>query len=177
VKDANGCIKEQSTILPDLGTPVVVIQSKRNVTCFGNSNGSLTVSGSGGQRPYVFSLNNGQVNGSGIFNNLAPGNYTITITDAGNCTSTATFEITSPSAPLEASIGSTTDVLCNGASSGSAMVSQTGGVSPYMYALNGGLYSTTNQFTSLSAATYSVSVKDDSDSTFSRKSNKSVGQS
>ena len=161
VKDANGCIKEQSTILPDLGTPVVVIQSKRNVTCFGNSNGSLTVSGSGGQRPYVFSLNNGQVNGSGIFNNLAPGNYTITITDAGNCTSTATFEITSPSAPLEASIGSTTDVLCNGASSGSAMVSQTGGVSPYMYALNGGLYSTTNQFTSLSAATYSVSVKDD----------------
>ncbi len=68
--------------------------------------------------------------------------------------------ITQPSAALSASIGSQTNVLCFGNSTGAATISATGGTTVYQYKLDGGAYQSSSTFTGLAAGTYTVTVTD-----------------
>lgn len=65
--------------------PLSLSYSITNVTCFGAGNGAIMAYASGGTMPYQrFSLG-GPVNATnttGIFTNLPPGNYTLSVTDA-----------------------------------------------------------------------------------------------
>jgi hypothetical protein len=71
--------------------------------------------------------------GSGVTaSNLTAGTYTVTVTDANGCSITSTATITEP-ALLTSNISSSTDVLCNGSSDGSAIVTSGGGTLPYTY--------------------------------------------
>lgn len=130
--------------------------SQTNVTCNGNNNGSATVNVSGGVTPYTYSWaptggNNATATG------LAPGAYTCTITDSNNCTLQETFTITQPGG-LTATT-SQTNILCHGASTGSAGVSVSGGTLPYSYAWTptGGNNATANN---LAAGNYTCTVTD-----------------
>ncbi|MEO8150813.1 MAG: T9SS type A sorting domain-containing protein [Bacteroidia bacterium] len=60
-----------------------------NISCNGGSNGSVSVSGSGGTPPYVISPSTA---------GLAAGTYTFTVTDAHGCTATCQSTITQPTA-------------------------------------------------------------------------------
>ncbi|MDM1363132.1 BspA family leucine-rich repeat surface protein, partial [Myroides marinus] len=69
--------------------------SKTDVNCYGESNGSATVSVSGGTSPYTYSwAPSGGT--AATATGLAAGTYTVTITDANACTTTATATITEP---------------------------------------------------------------------------------
>jgi gliding motility-associated-like protein len=57
-----------------------------------------------------------------------------------------------------------TDALCNGASNGGITVTPTSGTAPYLYAIDGGTYQSTNTFT-VAAGSHIVSVKDASNCT------------
>lgn len=57
----------------------------------GQNNGSASVSVSGATPPYSYSWSNG--NTSSSVNNLAPGNYTLTVRDANACSEVVRFEI------------------------------------------------------------------------------------
>ncbi len=88
ITDANGCVTtNQSTVIePDQEVSGTVTQVK-NVDCSGESNGNITVEGSGGIPPYTYSINNGATSqSSGLFENLTAADYTILITDANGCT-------------------------------------------------------------------------------------------
>ncbi|HRP82358.1 MAG TPA: hypothetical protein PLY76_10690, partial [Flavobacteriales bacterium] len=123
-----------------------------NVSCNGANNGSITAS-STGVAPFSYSWSNGA--STATINNLAPGQYTVQVTDANGCQDSETFTVTQPAA-LGGSV-QTVNATCNN-SNGSATANITGGTSPYTYVWSsGGTGSTENN---LAAGTYGVDVTD-----------------
>ena len=86
IKDANNCINTTSATIATTNGAAVTATST-DASC-GASNGSITATGSGGLKPYQFSINGTTFQASNIFTNLAANNYTVTIKDANNCTNT-----------------------------------------------------------------------------------------
>jgi PKD repeat protein len=62
-------------------------ETHTNVTCYGGSDGTVTITPSGGTAPYT---------GAGTITGLPAGTYNFTVTDANGCTSTITVTITQP---------------------------------------------------------------------------------
>lgn len=130
VTDIVGCT---ATITVTIASSSVlnVVSTQTNVVCFGGNNGSASVNVSGGTGPYTYAWSPSGGNNS-TATGLAAGSYTVLVTDANSCTTTAIFNITQPLTTLS-STGSHTNVLCNGGSTGSASVTPTGGTGPYTY--------------------------------------------
>lgn len=142
------------------------VTSQNNVTVFGGNDGSVTVDGSGGTPPYLYSFEGGAFQASGTFSALTAGNYTVTVQDLNLCTFNVPVTITQPVVPLTGTITSQTNVLCFGNATGSVTVTGVDGAAPYEYSLNGGVYQSSGTFGNLSAGTYTVTVKDSYSSTF-----------
>ncbi|MFN5251046.1 MAG: SprB repeat-containing protein, partial [Bacteroidota bacterium] len=159
LQDSNGCTADTTITISGPSALSVTTTNITNVDCKGNSTGSVTVSGSGGVAPYSFKLGSGSYVSTTTFSGLADGSYTITIKDAKGCLNSVTFNITEPAALVSSATG-IVHVYCKGASTGSFAVSVSGGTSPYAYSINGSSYSSTSSFSSLSAGTYTIGVKD-----------------
>lgn len=152
ITDANTCSVVQSVTISQ-PSALSLSASQNEGTC-GNANGSATVNASGGISPYAYLWSNGQTNSTAT--GLAAGNYTVTVTDANNCTVTENFTLVNADSPSLSM--SSANVLCNGNNNGSATVTPTGGTNPITYNWsNGGTTSTINN---LSPGTYSVTVTD-----------------
>jgi len=131
------------------------ISNISNLTCNGASNGSATVTGGGGTPTYNYLWDNGITTQTNT--TLTGGNHSVTITDSNGCATVSTLNITEPAA-----ITFTATVLsnasCNGASDGSATVSQGGGTPPYTYVWDDG--STAGPNNNLPAGTHNVTLSD-----------------
>lgn len=153
VTDNNGCSKIASVIIssPSL---ITLTHSKSDVKCYGGNDGSATVTVTGGTGNYTYIWSNGATTSS--INNLAQGDYQVTVIDENNCKKSLTITINQPN---ELTISSSkTDVKCFGANNGSASIIVTGGTPNYSYLWNNG--ATTSSITSLLAGTYTVTVTD-----------------
>lgn len=86
VKDKNGCeaLFELSLQLPDVDPLTVEALLTADTECFTN-NGVVEVTASGGEEPYQYKLGNGVFGSEPVFENLAPGNYAVSVKDALNC--------------------------------------------------------------------------------------------
>ena len=156
ITDANSCSGQIMGIqITNAGGPAASISNSTNVLCNGNSNGSATVSGTGGTMPYSYLWSNSQT--TDMASGLAAGTYYVTITDAASCISTTSVTITQPSA-LTGSTAITTNISCNGAGDGEATVSPSGGTSPYAFAWGNGQTAATA--TGLSAGPLGVVITD-----------------
>ncbi|MBW6482410.1 MAG: T9SS type A sorting domain-containing protein [Vicingaceae bacterium] len=157
VTDANGCTSNVSNITITEPTALAgSLTSQTNVACNGGTNGSATVSATGGTAPYTYLWSNAAT--SATATGLAAGNYNVTITDANGCTTNVSnITITEPTA-LTSSISSQTNVSCNGGTNGSATVSATGGTTPYTYLWSNA--ATTATATGLAAGNYTVTITD-----------------
>ncbi|MFM8951213.1 MAG: beta strand repeat-containing protein, partial [Bacteroidota bacterium] len=158
VTDNNGCASQSSSTIQNAGGPSLLSNTVSDVTCFGLSNGSITSNTSGGTAPLFYSMNGSAAQASNFFGGLAPGVYSIVVSDANGCTATLNSSISSPSQLTlnPTSIGST----CSNPN-GSINISATGGISTYSYSNNGGLtYQSSNIFNSLNAGPYSLMVMD-----------------
>lgn len=71
----------------------------QNVSCFGEDDGSLSITATGGTTPYAFT-NGATTNTNGTFNSLTAGGYPYTVTDANGCTDTGSVTITEPAEVL-----------------------------------------------------------------------------
>jgi hypothetical protein len=153
--DDNGCTATASV---SVGQPAAALSASAtlgdNVSCYGENDGSATASASGGTAPYTYAWSNGTAGNA--LNGVSAGTYTVTATDDNGCTATASVNVGQP-ALLDATI-SKTDVLCYGASTGSATANPTGGTTPYSYEWSNG--ATTASIVGLSAGTYAVTVTD-----------------
>jgi hypothetical protein len=131
--------------------------NQTNVLCFGGTTGSATVTVSGGISPYTYAWTGGGT--TATKSNLLPGNYTVTVTDAIQTSTTHLFTITGPSAPLTVS-GTQDSVLCFGGNTGGINALSAGGTAPYQYSLDNLIFSTNSNFTGLVAGAYVVTIKD-----------------
>ncbi|MBI2966974.1 MAG: T9SS type A sorting domain-containing protein, partial [Bacteroidetes bacterium] len=78
--------------LQDIIPPLTISVSSTNVSCNGDSTGSVTVTASGGVTPYSYLWST--LSGFQTLTGLSAGNYTVTVTDAASATATDSVTIT-----------------------------------------------------------------------------------
>lgn len=115
VKDANGCQATTSSLTIANPAAVSVMGTFTNPTCFGGTNGTITINVTGGTTPYTF---NWTRNGNAFattqnITNASAGTYAVTVRDANNCTGTANFTLTEPAQPT-VTVGSGAGTICSG---------------------------------------------------------------
>lgn len=112
----------------------IVTQQNIPVSCFGGTNGGVSVSANGGSGNYNYSWNTNPPQLTAAASNLSAGNYTVYVTDAtsANCIASLSVSVTQPTA-LSASASMTNPVSCFGGSNGAATVNANGGSGAYAY--------------------------------------------
>jgi hypothetical protein len=164
-KNGDGCSGSGSFTLTAInlcaGVTITVAGTTVNPTTPTGTNGSITVTASGGAAPYSYKLNNGTAQPSNVFNNLAVGSYTITVTDANNCSGTGNFNLLNPCAGVSISVsGTSVSPTTGGGTNGSITASASGGVGPYTYSSNGTTFQASNVFNNLGSGSYTITAKD-----------------
>lgn len=169
--DATGCSATTSTILTE-PTEVIAVTSQYSnyngaaISCTGAADGAVQVNTSGGVGPYTISWSTGE--NTQIINNLGPGTYYVSVTDANGCMDVDSISIIEP-LPMQAT-ETHTEVSCHEACDGTITanaVPGTGtlGIGGYEYRILGpgqlgNVFSNTNTFTGLCAGTYTIEVRD-----------------
>jgi hypothetical protein len=166
VTNASGCNALKTVIIAQPAAIVLNI-THLNPKCNGGT-GKATANVSGGTPPYAYNWSTTPAQNTKIASNLAPGTYTVTVTDKKGCISTGTVTITQPSA-LATTITSTS-TTCGGAT-GTALVSVTGGTGAYTYSWATTPVRTTPSITGLPSGSYSVTVTDSNGCTTSTLAN------
>jgi len=163
VKDSKGCTASKIVNItePNIITPT---NSKTDVSCFGGSNGTITVSATGGTGAYTYSMDGTTYQASNVFSGLSAGNYTVYVKDANDCVQSKSVTITEPGVLSYTS--SPQNPSCNGYNNGKIDVVGVQGTGPYQFSIDGGAYTSTTSFTGLSANTYSIIVKDSKGCTY-----------
>ncbi len=125
--------------------------------------GSLVVNATGGTQPLQYSINGGAYQTSNTFNNLAAGDYTVTVKDANNCQASSEQSVTEEST-MEVAAEVDAHAGC-GTSTGALTATASGGSGNYTYSLNGTDFQAAPSFTNLAAGTYTLTVKDEANCT------------
>ena len=164
-KNSNGCLGTKQVTLtatnPCTGITVTVTTTQVNPTT-GQSNGSITASATGGSG-FTYSLNGGAYQASGTFSGLAAGTYTVSAKNSNGCLGSTQVTLTAANPCGTTNITVTNVVVnytpCVTPASGKITVTATGSTG-FTYNLNNGAYQASNIFSNLTAAAYTIGVKD-----------------
>ncbi len=161
VSDANGCSVEGTVSVSE--APVLnLVMDSDSASCFSSGDGRANVSVTGGT-PFPNNVYQYEWSVSGspntpMLDNVMPGNYTVTVTDANSCTMENSVAV---GAPDEIQINLLPiHISCNGLTDGSAEAVVSGGVAPYTYQWNDPSGSTSTTVADLAPGAYSLSVTD-----------------
>lgn len=156
VTDGKGCTKTDSTTVtqPPLLTANFINQV--NVSCFGQSTGSVGIIAAGGVPGYTYFWIPGGATTSTI-NNLPAGADSVTVIDFNGCISGKKVTITQPS-ELIVSITQTNET-CDYLNNGTASSLVSGATPPYSYSWAPGGFST-SAISNLAETTYTLTVTD-----------------
>jgi hypothetical protein len=176
VTDSTNCSVTKSATVNDVDVIGVGGFTSTPPSCF-SSDGTITITITGGTGPYYYSGSNGTTvisfNQSYTFTGLGVGSFSVLVTDAAFCSTTASTTLSIPN-----SIGSvtltTTNSLCS-YDNGTITVNITGTNFPYTYSIIDSLgnlttvttNTTTYTFTSLETGTYTVLVDNSGSCLFS----------
>ena len=75
-----------------------------NISAWGLSDGTITITVTSGMSPYTYSIENGASNNTGIFSGLKAGSYNVKITDSQQQTATKSITLTEPTQPTQSRI-------------------------------------------------------------------------
>lgn len=154
VTDGHGCVKNLSVIITQ-PNEIVITAATTAITCYGANNASITLTVSGGAGPYQAAWNN---LATGFFqDNLAAGDYIITITDATACIKIITVNI--PEAPVFDVNPTVENISCHGAHDGSINLNFVGGIAPVVLTWSDGSTSGTVR-NNLGPGAYTVTIVD-----------------
>ncbi|MFI5150587.1 MAG: PKD domain-containing protein [Bacteroidia bacterium] len=154
VSSVNGCTAT-NTVVVTQPAGQTLSPASTNVQCFGQTNGSASVTVAGGTAPYTYSWT-GSTSLTGSAPNLAAGNYTCSVTDASGCTATQTFTITQPALLTVTATG--VNATCSGKCNGQLICVPAGGTTTYSYSWNNG--STSPSVNNICAGTYTATITD-----------------
>ena len=131
VTDDAGCSNTATVeIQQNIADLAIVIEEAAPLNCANSSEAALMVSVEGGKPPYNFLWNNDQAKGAAP-ENLAAGNYEITVSDASGKSSVAKYTIAAPET-LMLTVAVTAPAS-TGSADGKATVKVSGGTPPYSY--------------------------------------------
>ncbi len=162
----SGPCNAPSTMVKTIITISALFQST-TPTCNGGL-GSITMTAN----TVNFGLNylllpNNTSNTSGSFTGLTAGNYTVSATDAGNCSLTSAITI-NPTTPINWTNFIITQINCNGANDGKVEALAAGGNNNFTYNLQpGNINIASGIFSSLTPGTYTVTAIDGNSCTLS----------
>ncbi len=128
VTDGTGCSATSSQTVAE-PTQVTVSATKTDVACYQAATGSAIASANGGNSGYTYLWSNND--STNTLSNATANTYTVTATDANQCTAVATLTITEPTAIT--SSATTSDVHCFGEQNGTAQLTTAGGTGAYTY--------------------------------------------
>ncbi|MBR9919406.1 MAG: T9SS type A sorting domain-containing protein [Bacteroidetes bacterium] len=156
VTDANDCTESLNfEVLPPNQLMLDLVVS--DISCPGEMDGSVMVNVAGGQMPYSYEWSTGDT--SPMINNLGPGVYAVTVTDANDCSATANTLLLDPPA-IMVSI-TPEDATCPNGNDGAATASASGGTPPYAYMWSNG--QSGPDVINLGPGNYSLTVTDAND--------------
>ncbi len=166
VRDAGGCIVSEpvSLIIP-IAINGVVTANTNILSCFGDSNGSITINNViGGQGSnYTYILNTilpvPSVSGPqtlSVFNNLGAGTYRVTITDGYNCSFNSPDVIIDQPTLIQSRLVKATSITC--IDDATLTLSASGGTGDYEYSNTSNFTTIIGTFTNLT--TFPVTVGD-----------------
>ena len=162
--NGNGCTSSSVvTVTANIDSPTIAGVQVIDPNCFGENNGSITLDNiTGGQVPYLYSIDGGALAPINQFSFLGAGEYEILVQDANGCESAGADSVTviingNPSITL---VTSDSASACN-TSDGWIEITAAGGDGVYSYSVNGGTSTTANDsITGLAPGNYTPYVVD-----------------
>ena len=165
ITDANGCPNSAVVLVTQPVQPLLVTNAITPVACYGESNGGIDLTVTGGTSPYTYLWENSLFELSNVSQDLTDypaDDYTYIVTDANGCNTTATLIISQP--PLLTATLTGVNILCYGGNNGSTDLTPIGGTAPYTFEWNN--TSISEDLFNLQAGTYSVIISDLNNCTF-----------
>ncbi|HRW21641.1 MAG TPA: gliding motility-associated C-terminal domain-containing protein, partial [Bacteroidales bacterium] len=129
VTDNNGCSDELTMFVGITGSGIVEIISLSEISCYGDSDASLSAQMTNGIGPFDYLWSNEDT--TQTIHNLSSGIYSVEVTDSWGCSGSNSYMIAQPD-PIDLSF-TTTEVTCFGYEDGSATVIASGGTPDYSY--------------------------------------------
>ena len=164
VRDANGCVKNGNPVTVNEPPAIGITFLKTDVTCYGGSDGSISITASDGTSPYAFSIDGGTSfqNNGGNYTGLTAGSYNLAVRDADGCVQNGPAVNINEPPQLVIQSQTKTDVTCYGADDGTITLTATGGTPPYTWSVDGGATFQDNggNYTGLAPGNYDIAVKD-----------------
>ena len=132
--DAKGCTHTDSVLLSQPDLLVTDITDSTNISCYNGSDGTATITPSGGTEPYYYSWDNPDQStdphATGLTANIY---YHVTVSDDHSCPPVTDSVILSQPPLLIINMTDSTNISCFGYSDGTATVTPSGGTSPFYY--------------------------------------------
>jgi len=132
VRDAVGCSVTSTITLTGGTVPVITINGVSDLLCFGDQNGTVDISISGGQAPYQYDWNidgTGDLDDPQDLTNGVAGVFSVTVVDANNCTDFITGVINGPPGMILTANANDATIAGNG----SINLTVNGGSGPFTY--------------------------------------------
>lgn len=157
--DGKGCVTDTAFTILDNLTMFAEISAKTDVVCFGDNNGSATVTVHNGTPNYSYKWDDEPTaRTAATRDNMGPGIYYVTVTDGAFKVSLPTkVVISSPSAALTINLASQ-NLRCANDNSGVINLTVSGGKLPYTYAWSNGYNG--EDLVNVAAGDYTVIVTD-----------------
>ena len=156
VKDTNQCVDTVHLSINNVGANLKVdTLLLQQISCYGANNGKINIGASGGKPTYTFVWQPSSVSGNQI-QNLNVGNYSVTVTDANNCSASANFSITQPQ---KISITDTVNHTTCGLNNGSIKLNVKGGTPNYTYVWQPSV-AISNNVSGIGAGNFIVTITD-----------------
>ncbi len=152
VTDANGCLFGRTFFLTEPDTLKIILDSIKNLLCYGDSSGAILITITGGTGPYNIAWSTGDTIEDLI--NLSGGQYSVSVVDSHGCNTTDTFIVLEPPL-LIVNVSWNPPSSCG--DTGTASITISGGIPPYSVQWSTGQ---TDSTVNIPAGTYSVSVTD-----------------
>ncbi|MFK7949142.1 MAG: proprotein convertase P-domain-containing protein [Saprospiraceae bacterium] len=130
ITDGNGCEVIDTVNINQPDAPLTATMTTENVDCFGDEDGRIEVTSTGGTAPYTYVMNNNAVTTSNVFIGLDAGNYNIVIEDDNGCT---LLQQTTIIQPDEIMVDLGNDILLNDGDNAILEPEVLNGIAPFTY--------------------------------------------